>query len=584
MDFIGLFRYNETMGILSVVFMAFVGFTLFMAGLYFYLFARSQERFIQYWGLCWVFYSLSLLFLILGENLQESRLFEIRKVFDVLNILCLLFGVYSFSNRRIPGYWMRFTLYLMIWVAVSVFYQFDIMAIYLPLSMFQMAITTVLVAIIFSHWETKKLQKWMAMVVFLLWGYGKAMGSIYEGYFSGSSTLYLAEIIFSNVLNFIIFILYLERTTERMGFAEKIFKMMAENASDVIFIYSFKPNPSFSYITPSVERMLGYTPQDFYGDSRFYLNVVDSSEVERIQELFDPRHPKSQEQETGLFRLLHKNTGPLWGEMKRTLIYENGEAVAIEGILRDVTTTKEAEEQLLTSKNAREQLLSYISHELKTPVTSILGYITALRDGTLNMPEDRQTALDTIFKKTLMLENLILDLFQLSKLETKQFSFQFSLMGAEELAEELVKNYGLDVRNAGMKLALSRERKELSKHNVIVDNQRMGQVFNNILQNAIRYSKPGDSIQVKFFIERSRERLVFTVSDKGPGIPTGEMSQIFQRFYKGKDEGAGKNSGNSGLGLTICKEIVEAHHGTIEVKSSVGRGSTFVVAIPLYQD
>ena len=66
------------MGMLSVVFIAFVGFTLLMAGLYFYLFARSQERFIQYWGLCWVFYSLSLLFLILGENLQQSRPFEIR--------------------------------------------------------------------------------------------------------------------------------------------------------------------------------------------------------------------------------------------------------------------------------------------------------------------------------------------------------------------------------------------------------------------------------------------------------------------------------------------------------------------------
>ncbi len=572
------------MGILSVVFTAFVGFTLLMAGLYFYLFARSQERFIQYWGLCWVFYSLSLLFLILGENLQQSRPFEIRKVFDVLNILFLLFGVYSFSNRRIPGYWMRFTLYLMIWVAISVVYEFQIMAIYLPLSMFQLAITTWLIVIIFYHWEMKPLQKWMALVVFLLWGYGKAIASLYEGYFSGSSSLYLAEIILSNVLNFIIFILYLERTTERMGFAEKIFKMLAENATDVIFIYSFQPSPSFSYITPSVERMLGYTPQDFYGDARFYLNMVDSPEVDRIQALFNPMEFQGEEAEPKLFRLLHKNAVPIWGEFKRTLIYENGEPVAMEGILRDVTTTKAAEEQLLTSKNSREQLLSYISHELKTPVTSILGYITALQDGTLEKPEDRDAALDTIFHKTLMLENLILDLFQLSKLETKQFSFQFSLMGAEELVEELVKNYGLDVRNAGMQLALSRDRKELSKYNVIVDNQRMGQVFNNILQNAIRYSKPGDIIRVKFLIHQKREQLIFSISDKGPGIPEGERDQIFQRFYKGSNPGTWKDSANSGLGLTICKEIVEAHQGTIEVKSSVGRGSTFVVAIPLYPD
>jgi PAS domain S-box-containing protein len=573
------------MDMMSVVFIAFVGLTMVIAGLYFYLFARSQERFIQYWGLCWVFYSLSLLFLILGENLSENNLFEIRKVFDVLNILFILFGVYSFSNRRIPGYWVRFTLYLIIWVVIAVIYNFEIMAIYIPLSMFQMVISSVICFVIFTYWELHGFQKWMAMVVFLFWGYGKAIASLYEGQFSEVSNLYLGEIIFSNILNFIIFIVYLERASGRLSFAEKIFKTMAENASDIIFVYSLKPYPNFSYVTPSVEGILGYTPQDFYGDSRFYLNIVETSNIDEIQSFFNPElEVEVLKPQPLLIQMIHKNGEMLWGELRRTIIYENGSPTAIEGILRDVTIMKKTEEQLMQSKNSRKQLLSYISHELKTPVTSIIGYATALRDGTLTTDEEREMALETVFRKSLTLENLIMDLFQLSKLETKQLSFDFIMISASELSNNLVQRYGLDIRNSGLQLTLARDHKELEKAMVIVDIQRMGQVFNNIIQNAIRFSKLGDVIKIKFYLSPSKDKFCFSISDKGPGIPNEDLEQIFERFYKSNQSITQEDTGNSGLGLTISKEIVEAHQGTVTVKSSLNRGSTFVVAIPLYQE
>lgn len=573
------------MDIMSVVFIAFVGLTMVIAGLYFYLFARSQERFIQYWGLCWVSYSLSLLFLILGENFNQNNLFEIRKVFDVLNILFILFGVYSFSNRRIPGYWMRFTLYLIIWTVIAVIYEFDIMAIYLPLSMFQIVISSVICFVSYTYWDIKGFQKWMATIVFFLWGYGKAIASLYEGQFNEVSNLYLGEIIFSNILNFIIFIVYLERSSGRLSLAEKIFKTMAENASDIIFVYSLKPYPNFSYVTPSVEGILGYTPQDFYGDSRFYLNIVETSKLDEMQSFFNPEFKKNfVESDPLLIELVHKNGERLWGELRRTVIYENGSPTAIEGILRDVTIMKKAEEQLMQSKNSRELLLSYVSHELKTPVTSIIGYSSALRDGTLTSEEEKEMAIETIFRKSLTLEALIMDLFQLSKLETKQLSFDFRLISAADLSNNLVQRYGLDVRNSGMQLTLSRDPKELKNAMVIVDVQRIGQVFNNIIQNAIRFSKVGDFIKIKFYLSSSPDEFRFSISDKGPGIPNDDLEEIFERFYKSSHSNPQGNVDNSGLGLTISKEIVEAHQGTITAKSSLNRGSTFVVAIPLYQD
>lgn len=570
------------MGTLSFVYISFAALALAIAGLYFYLFARTKERFIQYWGLCWVFYSLSLLFLILGQNFDQVRLFEVRKVFDVFNILFFLFGGYVFSNLRIPGYWMRFTLYLMIWIGISVFYDFQIMAIYLPLSMFQIVITTVLCVIIYRGWQMQGVHKWISIAVFLLWGYGKAISSLYEGYFSQISSLYLIEILFSNVLSFMIFILYLERVGDRLGFAEKIFKMIAENASDVIFIYSLKPVPSFSYISPSVEQLLGYSPQEFYADGRYYLNTVATEEVERIQKFFDP-HSVDEENENFIFKLLNKSSEPIWGEFSRTVIMENGEPAAIEGILRDVTLQKKAEEQMVQAKVVREQLLSYVSHELKTPVTSILGYMVALRDNTLASHGEREAALDIVINKTLTLESLIQDLFQLSKLETKQFSFKFDMISVKEVTEELIKDYSMDVTKADMKLIISKDLKEHGNELLIADTKRVGQVFNNILVNAMRYSKKGDTIKIKFFVNQ-QNMYGFSISDEGRGIPRDEMEHIFDRFFKGANEGNKSGGSNTGLGLTICKEIVEAHQGTIEAKSSLGRGSTFTVNIPLYKE
>ena len=99
--------YNQSMITLPIILLAFGGISLGVASVYFYIFARSKERFIQFWGLCWVCYSCSLLLLILGEGYQA--LLILRKVFDMYNILFLLFGVYRFQNLRIPGFWTRFS-------------------------------------------------------------------------------------------------------------------------------------------------------------------------------------------------------------------------------------------------------------------------------------------------------------------------------------------------------------------------------------------------------------------------------------------------------------------------------------------
>lgn len=570
--------YNQSMITLPIILLAFGGISLGVASVYFYIFARSKERFIQFWGLCWVCYSCSLLLLILGEGYQA--LLILRKVFDMYNILFLLFGVYRFQNLRIPGFWTRFSLYLLIWAFLAALYQFDLMPFYLPASVFQISATIVICYLIGRFRQVSPLARIASGFIFGIWGIGKAAISIIEIlYPEYIASLHLAEVIFSNILNFMVVLIYLQRAEEKLHVAEKQFKLIAENVSDIIFLHQVQP-ASFMYITPSVERLLGYLPRDFYEDPNFFLQLVDQKDIPEINRLFD--YPSPEQEKHAVLRIFRKNLQPIWTEITTAPVYEGEKPIALAGVIRDITTIKEAEEQMLMSKKAKDVFLSYISHELKTPITSLLAYVMALKDNTFETKEKKDEAIEVIYKKVLTLERLIYDLFQLSKLETGQFSFDFMVMDGQDLAEALIRENSLYLKDADITMVLNIDKEALKGVSVIIDEARIQQVFSNILANAVRFSEKGGTIKICFGLDSKKKNLEFSVTDYGPGIAPKDLPYIFDRFYRVDKGEESAREDTSGLGMIIAKEIVEAHNGTISVESRLQYGSTFTVRLPLY--
>jgi len=147
---------------------------------------------------------------------------------------------------------------------------------------------------------------------------------------------------------------------------------------------------------------------------------------------------------------------------------------------------KSAENQLRSAKQSRDLLLSYISHELKTPITSILGYVNALIDGTINNPKERNDAMEIISTKALMLKHLINDLFQLSKLESNQFSFDFMHQSALSLSQQLLDKHLLDIKSANIKPIVELDFKALMGKNIKTDPKRNEQVFSKIICKRIK--------------------------------------------------------------------------------------------------
>ena len=564
------------------ILLAFALVTLIISFTYFYMFSRRQEPFMKFWGFSWVAYSCSLLCLIMFINTGSDFLLEVRKIIDMFNILLLLLGVFAFMHVQIPTYWYRFSLYMVLLAGICMIYRLDLLSYYLPISVFQFATTLVICYNIARYWNIARVEKSIAVVAFLLWGGAKALLSVLELYYTPIFNLYITEIMLSNILNFCILTIYVQYARKQSGLTEHLYQTVVENASDAIFYYRLFPYHAFEYVTPSVEAITGYSPRRFYEYPRLYIHLVKETYLDAIEDIFNG---SIQNDEGQIVEIIKKNGETFWGEIKTSLIMDSkGRPTAVEGILRDITAMKSAQLEQIKAKQSRDLLLSYISHELRTPVTSIAGYLTALEEGVLKKDEEVKDAMEIITSKTMLLKKLINDLDQLSKLETHQFSFDFMACTITELMDFLLQEQNSQIRSGTRLASVICDKKALEGLWIIADQARISQVFSNILSNAIKYSDPGSSLTTVFTTDAGTDSFVCSITNTGKGIAPADLPYVFDRFYRGTPVQAEEIKSGRGLGMTISKEIIRAHNGTIRAESRQGESTTFTFTIPLFKE
>lgn len=546
---------------------------------YFYMFAHKQETVLQYWGFSWIAYSVSLLCLVFFLNSQSILFLELRKVVDMFNLLLLLFGTYAFIHIKIPAYWYRFSLYLVLLAIICMIYGFDLYAFYLPVSVFQIIITIFTIYIIAKYWNISAAQKIMPFLVFLAWGIGKAILS-FSDVFSNHNN-YILEIIFSNIVNFCILTIYVEYMSDKSRLADTLYRTVVDNAKDAIFYFRITPYEAFEYVSPSVSTLTGYDPSDFYGNPRLYVQLVTENYFDIVEDAF---HGNISNSDKYIIPFIKKNGQTFWGEINFTVLEDEDDSpYAVEGILRDISKLKYAELSQINEKENRSKQLSYISHELRTPITLIAGYLTAIEDGTLGGEAERSEAMKIITSKTLLLKSLIDDLEQLSMLETHQFTFDFITYPVIDIMDYLIQENYADIEASDFEVELTADRKKLQDHWIIADQNRINQVFSNIVSNAIKYSGANRKIMINFDLDPPRKNFIVSVRDFGSGIPPDKLPYIFDRFFR--DNSSAPSVKGRGLGLTICREIILAHGGKINAVSNPGfDGSKFTFNVPLYHE
>ena len=253
---------------------------------------------------------------------------------------------------------------------------------------------------------------------------------------------------------------------------------------------------------------------------------------------------------------------------KRIDVTSNGELDRIGLVFNEMATTIESNIQELKGvDNLRRELISNVSHDLRTPVASIQGYAeTLLLKKDSISPEDQKKYLETIFKSCGRLQKLVNDLFELSKLQAQQVKPQKEPFSIAELVYDIANKYRIISQKRGISINTV-----ITKEVPLVeaDLSMIDRVLQNLMDNAVKFCDEGDSINIEIDA-KIPDKVEVSVADSGRGIVQEDLDNIFQRYYKARGDQQG-----TGLGLAIVKKIIELHNSTINVYSLIGKGTTF---------
>ncbi|MCI1882868.1 MAG: ATP-binding protein [Sporolactobacillus sp.] len=233
-------------------------------------------------------------------------------------------------------------------------------------------------------------------------------------------------------------------------------------------------------------------------------------------------------------------------------------------VFHDITGIKKLE-------NMRKDFVANVSHELKTPITSLIGFTETLLDGARDDRKMEEQFLNIILHEGRRLQNLVKDLLELSKIERAQFSIDWQTVALDKVMDAVLLMFREKADNKHIRIV----RKNGPPCLASGDPYRIRQIMINLVTNAINYTPEHGTITVSATADDTAAR--FIISDTGIGIAKDQIPRIFERFYR-VDKARSRDSGGTGLGLAIVKHLVEAHHGHIDVTSESGKGTTFVIS------
>lgn len=258
----------------------------------------------------------------------------------------------------------------------------------------------------------------------------------------------------------------------------------------------------------------------------------------------------------------------------KSRINSNKDFNSIEDINKEVQlwaeNTEKQIETFRTLEEYRKNFVGNISHELKTPIFSIQGYLHTLLDGGMYDENISESYLRRAAQNADRLQNIVEDLEEISKLESGKLILHVSKFDIKALIQEVFDDLELAAAEKGITIRFKSNSNK--SYNVQADREAIRQVLNNLITNAVKYGKDGGTIRVGIYDVDSN--VLIEVTDDGIGIEEQHVKHVFDRFYRA-DKSRSRNQGGSGLGLSIVKHIIEAHNQTITVRSTPNVGSTF---------
>jgi len=324
------------------------------------------------------------------------------------------------------------------------------------------------------------------------------------------------------------------------------------------------------------EEVLGISASNLVG--RHYAEAKQQYELAQIIQDGLERREHLREEITFYFpeeRLLDLNLVPI--------MEDDGEFGGVLLVLQDVSAIRRLERM-------RSEFVANVSHELKTPIAAVKGFAETLLGGAVNDEETARSFLQIIFDESERLNRLIGDILELSKIESRRVPLQFSPVDLSIFTKKTIELMAAEATRKHIVLEMHAEEGLY----VEADEDRLRQIVMNLLGNGINYTPEGGRVSITAIPvihgapltdnspDADYDAVRIIIADTGIGIPKKDLPRIFERFYR-VDKARSRGSGGTGLGLSIVKHLVELHHGTITVESTVGAGSVFTIDLPVLQ-
>lgn len=338
---------------------------------------------------------------------------------------------------------------------------------------------------------------------------------------------------------------------------QQLTSILANMVSGVMLVNEFGV---IQLMNAAMKEFLGPSAHDFIGklhtqiDEQFKL----SENIQRCMEIEQVIHKEiTMESE----RIFDAHFAPFLGE--------NNRLKGVIVVLHEITEIRRLEK-------VRSEFVANVSHELKTPITSVKGFAETLLEGAADDPELRQTFLKIIHEESNRLHRLINDILHLSKIEQHLIDLQIEKVDVTHAVYDSVETLQEELTKKEITISLPGQK------SVFIEGEtdRIRQIILNLVSNAITYTPSHGKISVNLL--EHEEHIELIVSDTGIGIPKEDLPRVFERFYR-VDKARARHSGGTGLGLAIVKHLVESHHGHIQVDSIEGVGTTFIVTLPKNQ-
>ena len=241
---------------------------------------------------------------------------------------------------------------------------------------------------------------------------------------------------------------------------------------------------------------------------------------------------------------------------------------------------KESTEEKILMDKENKELISNISHDLKTPITAVKGYVEGIMDGVADTPEKMDRYVRTIYNKTNEMDHLINELTFYSKIDTNRIPYTFSKLNVEDYFSDCAEELGLEMETRGIELVYANYVEKGVQ--VIADGEQIRRVIHNIVSNAIKYmEKPRGIIQLR--VKDVGDFIQVEIEDNGKGIAAKDLPYIVDRFYR-TDVSRNSSKGGSGIGLSIVKKIMEDHGGKVWATSRLGIGTIMYFVLRKYQE